>query len=327
MVRLGNIVISIFVFLCLSCKNNDVKSTSKTSIPIEVAIPKFNKDSAYLYIQDQVNFGPRVPNSKAHADCAIYLINKLSQFGADITTQSDIVQRFDGQSMNMINIIATFNKNAFKRVLLCAHWDSRFIADNDSIDNDMPILGANDGGSGVGVLLEIARQIQLNPLKIGVDIIFFDVEDQGEPNGTINPKHHSWCLGSQYWSKTPHVTNYFADYGVLLDMVGGKHARFTREGVSQQFAPRIVEKVWNLASEKGYSNFFVSEKTPPIIDDHLYINNLIHIPTINIIEYDANTHNRFNKHHHKHSDDMNNIDKGTLQAVGQTVIELIYSEN
>ena len=327
MVRLGNIVISIIVFLVFSCKNNEVKSTSKPIQKIEVTIPKFNKDSAYLYIQDQVNFGPRVPNSTAHRNCASYLVNTLTRFGADVTTQSDVVQRFDGYSMNMTNIIATFNKNAYKRVLLCAHWDSRFIADNDSIDNDMPILGANDGGSGVGVLLEIARQIQIQPLSIGVDIVFFDVEDQGEPNGTMNPKPHSWCLGSQYWSKNPHVTNYFADYGILLDMVGGKNARFTKEGVSRQFASRIVDKVWGLAASNGYANYFVSEKTPPIIDDHLYINNLIHIPTINIVEYDANTHNRFNKHHHKHSDDMNNIDKSTLKAVGQTVIELLYSEN
>ena len=301
MVRLGNIVISIIVFLFFSCKNNEVKITSKAIQKIEVTTPKFNKDSAYLYIQDQVNFGPRVPNSKAHTDCASYLVNTLTRFGADVTTQSDVVQRFDGYSMNMINIIATFNKNAYKRILLCAHWDSRFIADNDSIDNDMPILGANDGGSGVGVLLEIARQIQIQPLSIGVDIVFFDVEDQGEPNGTMNPKPHSWCLGSQYWSKNPHVTNYFADYGILLDMVGGKNARFTKEGVSRQFASRIVDKVWGLAASNGYANYFVSEKTPPIIDDHLYINKLIHIPTINIIEHDANTHNRFNQHHHKHS--------------------------
>ena len=259
MVRLGNIVISIIVFLFFSCKNSDVKTAPKPIQKIEVAIPKFNKDSAYSYIQDQVNFGPRVPNSKAHTDCASYLVNTLNRFGADVTIQSDVVQRFDGYSMNMTNIIATFNKNAYKRVLLCAHWDSRFIADNDSIDNDMPILGANDGGSGVGVLLEIARQIQTQPLSIGVDIVFFDVEDQGEPNGTMNPKPHSWCLGSQYWSKNPHVTNYFADYGILLDMVGGKNARFTKEGVSRQFASRIVHKLWRLAASNGYANYFVSE--------------------------------------------------------------------
>ena len=160
------------MFFCFFLVKTTIKTAPKPIQKIEVIIPKFNKDSAYSYIQDQVNFGPRVPNSKAHTDCASYLVNTLNRFGADVTTQSDVVQRFDGYSMNMTNIIATFNKNAYKRVLLCAHWDSRFIADNDSIDNDMPILGANDGGSGVGVLLEIARQIQIQPLSIGVDIVF-----------------------------------------------------------------------------------------------------------------------------------------------------------
>ena len=187
-------------------------------------------------------------------------------------------------------------------------------------------MGANDGGSGVGVLLEIARQIQTSPLEIGVDIIFFDVEDQGQPNGELNTNSDSWCLGSQYWSKNPHETNYFADYGILLDMVAGENARFTREGVSEKFASRIVDKVWNMGRKIGFSNFFVDEKTPGIIDDHLYINSIIHIPTINIVEYDNTTHNRFNKHHHKHSDNMSIIDKTTLHAVGQTVMEVLYNE-
>jgi len=327
MVRPGNILVSILVFLFFSCKNNEVKSLKLDVETTEIIVPKFNADSAYSFIEAQVNFGPRVPNSQAHLNCAIYLKNKLSEYGAEVIIQSDVVERFDGHRMSMKNIIASFNKDAYTRILLCAHWDSRYIADNDSININNPILGANDGGSGVGVLLEIARQIQIKPIDVGVDIIFFDVEDQGEPSGTINSKPHSWCLGSQYWSNNPHVANYFADYGILLDMVGGENARFTKEGVSIKFASRIVEKVWSIASKNGYSNFFISEKTPPIIDDHLYINNLIHIPTINIIEYDANTHNRFNKHHHKHSDDMNNIDKATLNAVGQTVLEVLYHEN
>ena len=324
--RNGFIIVSFFLILLTSCSNNEKKVVNKNLPVSEVFVPKFNTDSAYRYIQKQVDFGPRVPNTKAHVECYNYLVNKLIQFGADVFTQSEVVYRFDGHSMNMKNIIGTFNKDAFKRVLLCAHWDSRFLADNDSVNTTEPILGANDGGSGVGVLLEIARQLQLYPIDIGVDIVLFDVEDQGEPNGNPNPNPHSWCLGSQYWSLNPHVKNYFADYGILLDMVGGKNARFTKEGVSQQFASRIVDKVWNIAAKEGYSSFFVSEETPPIIDDHLYINNLIYIPTINIVEYDGDTHNRFNAHHHKHSDNMDIIDKITLDAVGQTVLEVLYKE-
>jgi glutaminyl-peptide cyclotransferase len=325
MIRLGIILVSVFsISACVNDKTQVVFSSSPVE---EIVVPKFDADSAFFYIKKQVEFGPRVPNSAAHQKCHDYLVQKFSEFGAETSTQSDFVRRFDGEIMNMKNIIASFNKDVFKRVLLCAHWDSRFLADNDSIKVNTPILGANDGGSGVGVLLEIARQIQLNSIPIGVDIVLFDVEDQGEPNGTLNPKADSWCLGSQYWSRNPHVLNYFADYGILLDMVGGKNARFTKEGVSRKFASRIVDRVWGTASKLGYSNYFVSESTPPIIDDHLYINNLIHIPTINIVEYDVTTHNRFNKHHHKHSDNLSIIDKKTLKVVGQTVLEVLYNES
>ena len=131
-------------------------------------------------------------------------------------------------------------------------------------------------------------------------------------------------MGSQYWSNNPHIEDYFADFGILLDMVAGENAKFTKEGVSRQFASRIVDETWGVAGSIGFANYFVNEKTPPIIDDHLYVNNLIHIPTINIVEYDANTHNRFNAHHHKHSDNMEIIDHNTLKAVGQTVLEVLY---
>ena len=158
----------------------------------------------------------------------------------------------------MKNIIAVFNKNANKRILLCAHWDSRFTADNDTKDIEKPILGANDGGSGVGVLLEIARQLSLSPIPIGVDIIFFDIEDQGQPNGEDYQAAHSWCLGSQYWSNNPHIEDYFADFGILLDMVAGENAKFTKEGVSRQFASRIVDEIWSIAGSIGFANFLDS---------------------------------------------------------------------
>lgn len=332
MVQFGiikNSVLLFIIILCVSCTNKkNTNSINKTSAPInEVSLnPIFNTDSAYFYIEKQVAYGPRVPNSEAHAQCAEYLVETLERFGAQVITQEDIVQRYDGIKMEMKNIIGSFNPDAYKRILLCAHWDTRFIADYDSINTHLPILGANDGGSGVGVLLEIARQINLNPIDIGVDIIFFDVEDQGQPNNQDTFIPHSWCLGSQYWSLNPHVKNYFADYGILLDMVGAQDAVFAKEGVSQQFAPRIVDKVWKIAQKNGFSNFFISQKTPPIIDDHLYINNLIHIPTINIVEYNDTTHNKFNAHHHKHSDNMSIINKETLQAVGQTVLAVVYNE-
>ncbi len=331
MVHNGVIKISCLILIVLTIFSCDNKSSipltnkSDTKKPYK-DVPKFNSDSAFLYIQKQVDFGPRVPDSKAHSECHDYLVDKFSTFGANVETQLDYVERYDGLRMRMKNIIATYNPNFSKRILLCAHWDSRYLADNDSINIEKPIDGANDGGSGVGVLLEIARQISLYPISIGVDIILFDVEDQGQPNNVNKQVAHTWCLGSQYWSRNPHEERYFADYGILLDMVGGKDAKFTKEGISRKFASRIVDKVWGIARKNGFSNFFVSQETPPIIDDHLYINNLIHIPTINIVEYNDTTHNKFNAHHHKHSDNMDIISKKTLHAVGQTVLEVLYSE-
>ena len=319
----------ILMFFLLSCANEQrsVQEIKKTKDLISIIVPQFNADSAYHYIQTQVQFGPRAPNSIGHKKCADYLINSFKNFGADVILQEDLVKRYDGLNMNMKNIIASYNSDAYKRILLCAHWDTRFMADYDSINTNSPIIGANDGGSGVGVLLEIARQINLHPINIGVDIILFDVEDQGQPSGDVNTIADSWCLGSQYWSKDPHQKNYFANYGILLDMVGAKNAKFTKEGASVYYAEKVVDKVWTVASKNGFSDFFISQKTDPIIDDHLYINDLIHIPTINIVEHDAGSHNKFNKNHHKHSDNMNIIDTRTLYAVGQTVLEVLYLED
>jgi len=318
------IILLISFFACTSNQNPTLKKNISYDVIEERLTPHFNEDSAYTYINQQVEFGSRVPNSLAHENCYRYLVKNLERFGAYVITQREVIKRYDGLQMGMKNIIGSFNPDNHNRILLCAHWDSRFIADNDINNIDKPILGANDGGSGVGVLLEIARQIYLNPIDLGVDIIFFDVEDQGQPNSSNNQQPHTWCLGSQYWAMNPHVDDYFANYGILLDMVGGKNATFTKEGVSRQFGSRIVDQIWQTANNLGFSNFFISKETPPIIDDHLYINRLIHIPTINIVEYDENTHNKFNAHHHKHSDDMDIIDKKTLKAVGQTVLEVIY---
>jgi hypothetical protein len=318
------IIAVIFLFACTNTNNKVNQQNTPVASIQKLPTPSFDADSAYAYIKNQVEFGPRVPNSLAHETCYRYLVKNLERFGAYVVTQREVIKRYDGVQMGMKNIIGSFNPDNHNRILLCAHWDSRFIADNDINNIDKPILGANDGGSGVGVLLEIARQIYLNPIDLGVDIIFFDVEDQGQPNSSNNQQPHTWCLGSQYWAMNPHVDDYFANYGILLDMVGGENATFTKEGVSRQFGSRIVDQIWQTANNLGFSNFFISKETPPIIDDHLYINRLIHIPTINIVEYDENTHNKFNAHHHKHSDDMDIIDKKTLKAVGQTVLEFIY---
>ena len=313
-------------------ENNNTKPSENSETKNKVNVPQFNSDSAYYFIQEQVDFGPRVPNSSAHQNCYLYLINKLSNYGANIITQEDTVSRFDGELLKMKNIIGSFNIEQKNRILLCAHWDSRYVADQDTDRVNDPIDGANDGGSGVGVLLEIARQININGPNIGIDIIFFDVEDQGQGGeGVDNPL--SWCLGSQYWSSNLHIDNYQARYGILLDMVGGPNAVFIPDYHSKYYASDLVDKVWNKGIEGGYMDYFENYAGEDyfLLDDHVMINEITqingrHIPTIDIIEYDNSNGHTFNEHWHTHKDNMDNIDKETLKAVGQTVLNVIYNE-
>ena len=237
------------------------------------------------------------------------------------------ITTYDKRNHTLKNIIASFSPEKNNRIALFAHWDSRHIADYDTKNQDSPILGANDGGSGVGVLIELARHFNDRKPNMGVDIILFDAEDYGQPENSGFPiMQDSWCLGSQYWSKNPHKPNYFARYGILLDMVGAKDATFRHEEFSSYFAQNILQKVWRKANQLGYGNHFVFENSKQVLDDHYYVNTITGIPTIDIIEYDPATETNFNKHWHTHKDDMDNIDKNTLKAVGQTLLEIIYNE-
>ncbi len=231
-------------------------------------------------------------------------------------------------------IIASFNTKVRKRILLAAHWDTRPYADKDITGRYEPIDGANDGASGVGTLLEIARILGTNEKPdIGIDIIFFDGEDYGEHEDVTDvPMKNGlvqiwWCLGSQYWADHPHVPKYSAYYGILLDMVGAKNARFYKEGGSMQFAPKVVDKVWTTARSLGYSNYFISTNSPGIMDDHIFVNRDAKIPMVDIVEFDPDSPSYyFGSYHHTNKDNMSIIDKQTLQAVGETVLYTIYNE-
>lgn len=339
----GNLIYKLLVFIFLpamslivACgeseqKKTETKDGQKTENKEQQSFkqaPEFNSDSAYYYIEKQVAFGPRVPNSKEHAACAEWLKNKLASFnGWEVQIQEFKARAFDDKILNGKNIIASYNKDASKRILLFAHWDTRPFADQDSKDKNKPIPGANDGGSGVGVLLEIARQISLNPINIGVDIILFDAEDYGQPEGTMIPrKPDTYCLGSQHWAKNPHVPGYKAYYGILLDMVGAKDATFTMEATSMYYASNVVEKVWAVAHKLGYGNYFLYKRTDGITDDHYYVNAIAGIPSIDIIQHDPETRSNFGKYWHTHDDNMDVIDRNTLKAVGQTLLQVLYNE-
>lgn len=329
-----NIAFIFIVILSLACGNNSTKaktsSSAKKKNDIKVDVPKFNADSAYAFVEAQVDFGPRVPNTKEHIACANFLSEKLKSFGADVIMQEAEVRAFDNTLLNAKNIIGQYKPELNNRILLFAHWDTRPFADHDedTSKQKQPILGANDGASGVGVLLEIARNLQNKNLPIGIDIIFFDAEDYGTPDFEgAQYKADTWCLGSQYWGKNPHKENYYAQYGILLDMVGAPNATFNRELHSLQFAPRVVKKVWKTAEVLGYGNYFVYEKGGMITDDHVYVNKHLNIPCIDIIQHDSSTDSNFGSYWHTHDDTMEHVDKNTLKAVGQTVLEVIFNEN
>lgn len=290
-------------------------------------IPEFNADSAYSYIEKQVSFGSRVPNTEAHEKCALFLQKKMESFGAEVVVQNAEVERYDGEILKIKNIIAQFQPEKKDRILLFAHWDSRNIADYalDSLQN-IPVLGANDGGSGVGVLMEIGRLIGKNPTETGIDIIFFDAEDQGEPFATEIYNEKSWCLGTQYWCKNPHKENYTAKFGISLDMVGAKDAKFAKEDNSRHFLGYLTKKTWKTARQLGYSEFFVSELQKGILHDHVFVSQEAGIRSMLIVEYHKGNKRGFNDTWHTHNDNMQDIDNKTLKAVGQTVLTVIFNQ-
>ncbi len=313
------------LFFLLSCKEGKkVESTENTEVK-KTIIPSFNEDSAFAFIKKQVEFGPRVPGTKAHANCAEYFVNTLKQYGANVIVQTGKVKTYDSKTFDLKNIIASFQPKATSRILLAGHWDTRHVADQDDNNKDKPIDGANDGGSSAAVLLEIARQLSIQQPTVGVDIVLFDLEDYGQPDDSKLPAmRDSYCLGSQYWAKNPPIANYRPMFGVLVDMIGGANILFTQEEVSRTFAPQVLELVWQNAAIAGYSSNFSYEQTPAIVDDHYYINTIANIPTIDLIHHDSGSESGFWKHWHTHEDKLENIDKNSLKVTGQTLIQVVY---
>ncbi len=315
-------------------RNKAKKQSNSTQSATQAAFTPVNKptfiaDSAFRYVAEQVDFGPRVPGSKAHAEAVVYFKEKMNGWGWETNIQRGEATTFNGKNIEIKNIIArndTSNKN---RVLLMAHWDSRPFADRDDSRKNEAIDGANDGASGVGVLMEIARIISQSDLKpnVGLDIIFFDAEDYGQPSSMMSSQTgDTWCLGSQYWAKNLTAGYTKPKYGILLDMVGANDAVFPKEGVSMQYNPQLVNKVWYLAHKLGYGDYFIqTEARGGITDDHLYVNKIAEIPSIDIIHYNPDKGD-FGAFHHKHSDDISIIDKTTLKVVGDVVLETIYRE-
>ena len=306
-----------------ACKNDNKSMEESTSPEVKLVSPDFNADSAFAYTKAQVHFGPRIPGTAAHQKCADYLVAKLKSFGAEVKIQGGNTKTYDGKSFRLKNILASFSPEKKDRVLIAAHWDARPFSDQDTApaNHNKPFDAANDGGSGVAVILEMARQISNKQPDVGVDFVLWDLEDYGKANDET-PDEVTWCLGSQYWAKNAITSGYKALYGINLDMVGGGNAQFTQDEISRESAPDVVNNVWEIGNEIGYSSYFTKIPSGKLVDDHFWMNKA-GVPSVDIIHYNDNS--GFYINWHTQLDNLANIDKNTLKATGQTVLETIYS--
>ena len=311
--------------VAVGCGNSQKSSREVAATKPAPVGPAFNADSAYAFCQRQCDFGPRTMNSDAHEKCGAWMVKKFEEFGMTVTEQRASLKGFDGTALLSNNIIASYHPEREDRIMICAHWDSRPWADNDPDErnHDKPVLAANDGASGVAVMLELARLVgQTDSLRMGVDFICFDAEDWGQEGDG-----DSWALGAQYWAAHLHRPDYKARYGILLDMVGGQGARFYQEGFSMLYAPQVVDAVWQAAEVVGYGSFFPRQSGGSITDDHGPVNEVAQIPCIDIIPHYPNCEeSSFGPTWHTVKDDMQHIDAATLRAVGQTLVQVLFSE-
>lgn len=315
--------LSLFALVCVGvqCKNPASANSESFAEVANVNMVDFSGDSAYKFVDAQCSFGARVPGTAQHTACGDYLENEMKKYG-DVTVQSPTLTAFNGKSYKARNIITAINPDSARRVLLLAHWDSRpwADADADAANHSKPVPGANDGASGVGVLMELARIFSANPPKVGVDIMFVDMEDMGTEGDDT-----SWALGTQYWVNNRHLPGYRPMFGILLDMVGAKDAHFEHEIYSKYYAPQVLSLVWDTAAKSGYGKYFKNSMGGGVTDDHVFINQA-GIPTIDIIDSNSgNADGGFFPYWHTTRDDMSNISAETLKAVGQTVANVIYA--
>ena len=310
-----------------SCKTDNTSDAKPVVEKPRVKVPKFNGDVAYEYTEKQLSFGHRIPGTPEHKATKDWYVEKLKAAGAEVQVQEFKASFLGLKDKESYNIIASFNPNHSHRIMLAAHWDSRLIAekDEDKSMQDKPIMGADDGATGTAILLHLAEVIQNNPIDLGVDIVLFDAEDQGDSGDNM-----TWCLGSQYWGNNPHTPNYKAKFGILLDMVGSKDAQFGYENYSLVNAGNELMKIWKLAQGMGYSDFFQDYNGFRVMDDHFHVMEKRGFPMVDIINMPkdvASGDTSFGHYHHTHKDNIDIVSKRTLKVVGQVVTAVIYKES
>ena len=312
--------------IVLLCCAVGLLACSKQVKNVSVERPAFSGDSAYAFVEHQLSFGPRVPNSKGHMDCSVWLVQQLQRYGAQVELQKGTLLNYANRPQAIINIIGHFAPDSVaERIILFAHYDTRAWCDEEELyeDRSYNVPGANDGASGVAVLLEVARQLGQDSLRKPVDIVFFDCEDQGTPHTyTGVQREDTWCLGSQLFAMQYPNRKERYRFGILLDMVGAPNAVFPREMYSLQYAQNYVELIWRRAQALGHGRYFSDKLAYPITDDHYYLN-IAGIPSVDIIHYDTSNGTGFADWWHTRQDDIQNVDKNTLQAVGEVVLSVI----
>jgi glutaminyl-peptide cyclotransferase len=292
----------------------NVMSPMSATSPI---IPVFSGARAYAQLTRQTSFGPRNPNSAGHRACLQYLTSTLQSFADRVQLQEFMHDGYGGEKLRLTNLIAAFKPQVSPRILLCAHWDTRPRGEQDadkSRRND-PILGANDGASGVAVLLEIAQLLKTSPPVAGVDIVLFDGEDYGKEGD-----RESYLLGSKYFAEHKQA-DYFPKFGILLDMVGDKELEVPKEQNSVRFAPDIVQLIWDTARDLGIAQF-VDQAGEEVMDDHWPLNSA-GIKTVDLIDF--NYPDRTNRFWHTHKDIPENCSAESLEAVGTVVTQIVYT--
>lgn len=284
--------------------------------------PEFSGARAFELLKAQVAFGSRSPNTVGHARCLDFFMNHLESFADSVFKQEFSMQGYDGERLSLKNVIASFRPEMKTRILLCAHWDTRPHADKETEEDKkrQPIAGANDGASGVAVLLHIAELLRQSPPPVGVDLVLFDGEDYGREGD-----EGMYCLGSKYFAASLDP-GYKPQFGILLDLVGDKEAFFPIEGHSAQYANDVVNLVWNSAERLGMKQF-IRKKSGAILDDHIALNKTGGIKTINIIDLDLVGHadtNPRRKYWHTLSDTPDQCSPETLGQVGKLLLYLLF---
>jgi hypothetical protein len=280
--------------------------------------PRFSGTDAFRFLTAQTEYGPRNPNSPGHRKCLSYLEATLRLSADEVRLQRFTHAGYDGEVLRLTNIIASFRPGKKERILLCAHWDTRPRAehDPDSTRRSDPILGANDGASGVAVLMELATMLQESPPPVGIDIVLFDGEDYGREGD-----HPMYLLGSHFFA-AHRPPDYVPRYGLLLDMVGDADLEILQEETSLKYAPGIVDLVWSSAHALGIHQF-VPVRGMEVLDDHIPLNES-GIPTANIIDF--NYPDASHRYWHTHMDTPDKCSPESLEAVGRVITHLIYSE-